>query len=303
MINEAQKRLIEFQPKHDFFLGVDSDGCVFDSMSIKQSECFCPWMIGYFGLQPVARAARECRMYSVLYSRERGANRYLALKRILTELLPSHPMVKKIGFKVPSYPHYFAWVEDPKSVLSNAGLKQAIENTENPEARRELQLVLDWSERVNWAVREIVKELPVFPKVRESLEMASAKADIIVISSTPCEELEREWKANGIDVYPAVIAGQELGTKKELLKLATEGGRYGPNHVLMIGDAPGDLEAARANNALFYPINPGKEIKSWERFYLEAFDRFLAGTYAGDYEKSLIEEYEKLLSPVPPWMK
>ena len=60
MADHAQA-LKDFKPKHKFFIGIDSDGCAFDSMGIKQQECFCPWMIGYFGLQPVAEAARQCR--------------------------------------------------------------------------------------------------------------------------------------------------------------------------------------------------------------------------------------------------
>ena len=38
----------------------------------------------------------------------------------------------------------------------------------------------------------------------------------------------------------------------------------------MVGDAPGDLKAAKANKALFYPINPGSEDASWKRFHDEA---------------------------------
>jgi len=60
----------------------------------------------------------------------------------------------------------------------------------------------------------------------------------------------------------------------------------------MIGDAPGDLAAARSNAALFFPINPGHEEQSWERFYREGIDRFFDHAYAGDYEASLIEEFE-----------
>lgn len=33
----------------------------------------------------------------------------------------------------------------------------------------------------------------------------------------------------------------------------------------MIGDAPGDLKAARGNGALFFPVNPGDEEESWKR--------------------------------------
>jgi phosphoglycolate phosphatase-like HAD superfamily hydrolase len=69
----------------------------------------------------------------------------------------------------------------------------------------------------------------------------------------------------------------------------------------MIGDAPGDMKAARANDALFYPINPGHEDESWERFYKEAFGKFIAGEYEGAYEAKLIEEFEKLLPDIPPW--
>jgi hypothetical protein len=69
----------------------------------------------------------------------------------------------------------------------------------------------------------------------------------------------------------------------------------------MVGDAPGDMEAARANGALFFPINPGKEELSWERFYREGFQRFVEGSYAGDYEAALIAEFETLLPETPPW--
>ena len=63
-----KSRLTEFKPNNEYFVGVDSDGCVFDNMAIKQEECFCPMMVGYFGLQPVARAARECKIFADLYS-------------------------------------------------------------------------------------------------------------------------------------------------------------------------------------------------------------------------------------------
>jgi len=68
-----------------------------------------------------------------------------------------------------------------------------------------------------------------------------------------------------------------------------------------MGDAHGDLEAARGNQALFFPINPGYEEESWERFYKEGIPRFLAGEFAGAYEASLIAEFEKLPRTTPPW--
>jgi len=292
--------LKDSKPKHKFFVGIDSDGCAFDTMGIKQRECFCPWMIGYFGLQPVAQAARECKDFADLFSKTRGANRHKTLKLIIADLLARHPMTKNRGFKVPQYPHYFAWVDDPKSLLSNDGLKQAIEKARSPEAKAELELALAWSKKVNEAIGQIVKDMPPFPYVRESLEKIQPMADVIVVSATPGEALIREWQEHDIAGYAAVIAGQEMGTKAQHLEYATKG-RYEKDHVLMVGDAPGDMKAARANNALFYPINPGDEVESWKRFHDEAFDRFVKGRYAGQYETKLIAQFDACLPEKPPW--
>jgi HAD superfamily hydrolase (TIGR01549 family) len=300
MISESQRALTEFKPKTDFFVGIDSDGCVFDTMGIKQRECFGPWLIGYFNLQGVALAARECKEFADLFSKTRGGNRHITAKRIISELLPSHPMVKKRNFKVPQYPHYFKWVENPNSLLSNEGLKIAIDAAASDEEKKELEHVLEWSERVNWSVKEIVKNIPPFPFVRESLEKLSGKVDMIVVSSTPTEALQREWEEHNIARYMSVIAGQEMGKKKEHLQMAANG-KYKENHILMIGDAPGDMKAAKANNALFYPIIPGEEEKAWERFYNEGSDKFLNEEYKGDYEQELIDEFDASLPENPPW--
>jgi len=302
MTIDPTQPLKDLQPQYEFFVGIDSDGCAFDTMGIKQRECFCPWLIAHFGLQPVAQAARECKDFADLFSKTRGANRHKTAKRIIAELLPTHPMVKQYGFDVPGYPHYFQWVDDPNSLLSDAGLQQAIDKATDPEAKKELELVLAWSQRVNWAIGETVKGMPPFPFVRESLEKIAPKADVVVVSSTPLEALEREWAEHGIAKYVEVIAGQEMGKKAEHLQYATEG-KYDKTHVLMMGDAPGDMKAAQANDVLFYPILPGDEVKSWKRFHDEAFDRFLDGTYAGDYERKLIAEFDSYLPELPPWQR
>jgi phosphoglycolate phosphatase-like HAD superfamily hydrolase len=295
------KSLCEFKPKHRFFVGIDSDGCVFDSMGIKQRECFCPWMIGCFGLQPVADAARQCKEFADLFSKTRGANRHKTIVRILTELLPAHPMVIERGFKVPSFTHYCQWVNNPQSLLSDIGLQNAIDQADNPEAKRQLTIALEWSKRVNQAVADIVRDIPTIPYVRQSLEKVSKFADIIVVSATPGEALHREWLENDIAQYASLIAGQEMGSKKEHLQFATAG-KYVSDHVLMIGDALGDMASAKEVGALFYPINPGHEIASWKLFFDEAFDRFINGSYAGKYEAKLHAEFNSYLPESPSWM-
>jgi hypothetical protein len=77
--------------------------------------------------------------------------------------------------------------------------------------------------------------------------------------------------------------------------------RYAAQHTLMVGDAPGDYKAAQANQALFFPINPGAEEPSWKRLYEEGIGRFLGGTFAGQYQAELLAQFDACLPAKPPW--
>jgi phosphoglycolate phosphatase-like HAD superfamily hydrolase len=298
-MSDHTKELQEMKPTMDYLVAIDSDGCVFDTMGIKQRECFCPMMIAYFGLQPVAEAARQCKDFADLFSKTRGANRHITIHRIIAELLPNHPKVKARGFEVPQFKYYFKWVNNPNSLLSNDGLAGAIEQADSPEAKTELELVLTWSNRVNEMVAEIVKNVPPFNYVRESLEKVLDKADVIVCSSTPGEALKREWVEHDVAKYARVIAGQEMGKKAEHLAIMCK--KYDRDKIIMIGDAPGDMNAAKKNGVAFYAANPGAEDQSWKRFHDEAFDKFIAGQYAGAYEEKVIAEFDAYLPENPPW--
>ena len=293
---EAARPLAELSPKHPFFVGIDSDGCAFDTMEIKHKECFCPNTIKHWGLQPVSKYAREAVEFVNLYSKWRGINRWPALVMVF-DLLHERPEVIARHADIPQAPKIREFIASGFA-LSNDGLRDYAAEHPDPELERGLA----WSKAVNASVADIVYNVPPFPYVRESLELMRDQADMMVVSATPTEALTREWQEHQIDRYVRAIAGQELGTKAQHLALAA-GGKYPTDHVLMIGDAPGDLKAARPNNFLFFPINPGAEDKSWERFYKEAFPRFIAGTYAGEYEASLIAEFETYLPETPPWKK
>ncbi len=294
MTTPSQEKLLAFQPRHKFFVGIDSDGCVFDSMEIKHKECFIPNIIKYWKLQAISKYARTAAEFVNLYSKWRGTNRFPALTKTF-ELLRAWPEPMRRGVKIPEVPTLEAWIKSGQA-LGNPTLAAEVERTGDPV----LKLTLEWSKAVNRAIEDVVAGVPPFPFFRESAEKLATRADIICVSATPGEALVREWQEHDIARYAAVIAGQEMGSKKEHLKL-TAGGKYLKERVLMVGDAPGDLSAARANGALFYPINPGHEEASWERFYREGIDRFFDGTYAGEYEASLIAEFEKLLPETPPW--
>lgn len=290
------ERLKEFQPRHEFFIGIDSDGCVFDSMEIKQKECFAPITIDVWDLQAVSKYAREAIEFVNLYSKWRGTNRFKALVLEL-DLLAERPEVKKRGFKPPDCEAIREWV-NAGGTLSNATLKDAAAKSGHPV----FQKALTWSEQINRRIAEMVHGVPPFPGVRPALVKMAAFADLVVVSQTPGEALEREWEEHGLDRFPAIIAGQEMGAKTDHLRMAA-GGKYAQGRVLMIGDALGDLQAARGAGAFFFPINPGREEESWERLQGEGLDRFRNGTYGGAYESGLIDEFERLLPEKPPWSR
>jgi phosphoglycolate phosphatase-like HAD superfamily hydrolase len=294
-MTDYARPLAELRPGHSFFVGIDSDGCAFDTMEIKHKECFIPNTIRHWGLQAVSKYARAAAEFVNLYSQWRGINRWPALVMVF-DLLRERPEVHARRVQPPQAPRIREFIGDDAFPKSNDGLRAYMERIPDPE----LETAWAWTTGVNASVAEMVHGVPPFPYVRESLGRIAQEADAIVVSATPVEALTREWEEHDIAQYVQVIAGQEMGKKALHLELAAKD-KYVPGHILMIGDAPGDMKAARANDALFYPVNPGHEDESWERFLKEAFDKFLAGEYAGDYEAGLIAEFQKLLPEAPPW--
>jgi phosphoglycolate phosphatase-like HAD superfamily hydrolase len=292
----SQLGLATFQKQHQFLVGIDSDGCAFDSMEIKHKECFIPNFIRHLKLQPISKYAREACEFTNLYSKSRGANRFHAYLGAL-DLLEERKEVQARNFTVPRWQGVRDWVARETKL----GTK-----TIGPEAEKtgdtDLKLGHAWSSAVDDAIAEMVQGVPPFPGVRESLEKMQGRADLIVCSATPNRALQQEWEEHGIDSYVQCICGQEAGSKKESLGAAKAHG-YGDDKVLMIGDAPGDMNAARGVGALFYPINPGHEEDSWARFLDEACERFFAGTYSGEYEAELIAEFDRYLPELPPWKR
>ena len=60
----------------------------------------------------------------------------------------------------------------------------------------------------------------------------------------------------------------------------------------MLGDALGDMDAAKAVGAHFYPIIPKCENECWDRLISEGLEKFKNGSFSGDYEQSLIEKFD-----------
>jgi len=234
------EQLKTFEKKNDFFVGIDSDGCAFDTMEIKHKECFIPNIINSWELQPVSRFAREAAEFVNLYSQWRGINRFPALTMVF-DLLAEHPQAVQRGYKAPRVDSLRKWIET-ETRLGEPALEAKVKETNDPVLAR----ALDWSRAVNATVARIVRGVPPFPFVRESLEKLSGKADVMVVSATPGEALKREWAEHDIAKHTGMICGQEMGSKKEHIQYGA-GGKYPPEKILMVGDAPGDMKAAKAN--------------------------------------------------------
>lgn len=284
--------MFEIERQKEFFVGIDSDGCAFDTMELKHKECFIPNTIKYYGLQAISKYAREAAEFVNLYSKSRGINRFPALTETL-EWLQKRPEVKARNFEIKIPASLEKWINE-ESKLGNPALEKLVATNDDPD----LKLALEWSLQVNETVANMVSNVPPFPLVRESLEKLHEHADMVVCSATPNEALKAEWGEHGIDKYVVEICGQESGNKKETLSNAA---KYDANKSLMIGDAPGDFNAAKHNDCLFYPINPGDEDASWKRFLEEGIDKFIDGSFAGDYQQMLLDEFEKYLPEMPPW--
>ncbi len=279
--------LIRFSPRHDVLVAIDSDGCVFDSMTIKQ-RIFHDGIIEFWGLEAAAADVRKLCEWVGLFSPWRGLNRFQLILKIfqtLEEFLPN------LGNVLPT---------KPLEGFVNSGVALSMAELKKYDGDPGLRRVLEWSEEMSRRIAAL-PPIPVFDEVFQGLEKIRTMADAIVVSQTTEEALVREWRNAGIEKFIDVIAGAELGSKIESLGTAMNG-RYAPERTLMIGDAPGDLETARATGSLFFPIIPGDEVASWAELREEGLDHLLNGTFSVVYQNDLISRFNAALSDTPPWI-
>lgn len=272
----------EFEKSTDFLVCVDSDGCAMDTMEVKHRKCFGPKMIEVWGLQDIEEKFLEMWNMINLYSKTRGINRFKGLVKIF-EVLTAE------GINMPDFSSIQKWTETSQE-LSNPALEKAIEETMD----EQLIKALKWSNAVNKAISELNNEDKPFPGVKEGLEIISTLADIAIVSSANGGAVMEEWTRHELAPSVKVMLGQEAGTKAACIAGLKENKFYSDN-VLMVGDAPGDLEAALKNEVLYYPILVGKEEFSWRRLSNEAIYKLLDGSYKGEYQEKLIDEFNSSL--------
>lgn len=281
-----------FSPKHKFLVGIDSDGCVFDSQGVKQIGHFHPMIIRHWGLEELETEVRALGEYLNLRSPMRGTNRFLGLLRLF-ELLAETNGFRSSGLELPPLTAYRNWLDrDPAP--SESSLEKACEATP------ELCQFLEWSRKLSQDIREHLAPIPPFAGVTEALEKMRMSADLVVVSLTGKETLEEEWTQHGIRPQVQEILGMEAGPKIDQLQMAMKSGNYAPEKVLMIGDAPGDQNAARETGVCFFPTIPGEETECWQELKDTVFDQFLSGTYRGEVMNAYINRFDAALAHDPP---
>lgn len=271
--------LSQFQPSHSQLICVDSDGCGMNTMTIKHERAFGPAILEIWNLEKHREYILKRWNTFNLYEITRGINRFKGLEKMLTEL-------HQQGITVDGYADIKFWV-DHTPVFSNPRLEQDI--LLFPE-RHGLKLALDWSNRVN----ELIQDLPSlgpFKYVQASLKKVSQFADIAIVSSANQAAVEAEWQTHHLMPYITGLFAQEAGTKEHCLaQLKTH---YEPGHVLMIGDARGDLQAAESNHVYFYPILAHHENESWQKFFEYDSNIFKSQKFNDSLQKELIHQFYK----------
>jgi len=241
-----------------YLVCVDSDGCAIDSMEIKHRTCFGPYLIAEWALEDIKDEVLSYWNDVNLYSTTRGVNRFKGLA------------ITAEKFNLEGWREIKEWTQRT-TALSNGVLER-----EDADA---LKKALRWSLCVN----EAIEKLPIpepFDGVKEAIVKLADKADLAVVSSANLSAIEKEWSEGGILKYIGVVMSQNDGSKSACIAKLLEKEKYERTKVLMIGDAPGDLQAALENDVCFYPIVPGEEAESWRLLTHRVWDEFESGDFS-----------------------
>ena len=260
-----------FERKHDYLVCVDSDGCVMDTMNCKHFHCFGPCMVTEWGLEEWKDEILDRWNVINLFSMTRGINRFKGLAMALGEIDKQYKPITGIS----ALQH---WVEVAPA-LSNDGVAKAAAETTDADAKLVFQKALNWSKAVNAAIVELDESLKVpYVGAKEGLAAAHGFADVAMVSSANRDAVEEEWGKFGLLEHTDIVLAQDVGSKaaciKEMLKFG-----YDPDKVVMVGDAPGDCDAAEKNGVHYYPILVNHEKESWDEAVAVAFGKLQTGEY------------------------
>ena len=260
-----------FEKKHEYLVCVDSDGCVMDTMNCKHFRCFGPCMVDEWGLDPWREEILERWNEINLFSMTRGINRFKGLAMALGEINEKYTPIPGVA----ALQHW----ADTAPALSNDGAAKAAEEATDPEAKLILTKALSWSKAVNAAIGKLPEEVKIpYDGAKEGLAAAHSFADVAMVSSANRDAVEEEWGKFGLLEHTDIVLAQDVGSKAACIAAMLRFG-YDPKKVLMVGDAPGDSDAAEKNGVYYSPILVGHEKQSWDEAISVAFGKLQSGEY------------------------
>jgi len=275
------KTIEAYVQEKPYLIAIDSDGCVFDNMTIKHQAYFFPALLEVFAMTDAdGKKALLWDQINLSYP-TRGLNRFKGLAEFFKVYKPSHCLDA-----------YSRWVETSQ-VLKNDALEGAIDEGADPL----MVQVLSWSKTVNEQIKKNLTHVQPFQGAIESIKQCASQADLVILSSANQDAILREWESAGLLPYVRLVASQDMGTKEACLKgLIAKG--YALDKVLVIGDAKGDYYAARENFAHYYQIKYQEEEQCWKAFNAEYRDLFFQGSYAYDGDEVLSYALEDALKVI-----
>ena len=260
-----------FKKKHDFLVCVDSDGCVMDTMNCKHFHCFGPCMVDEWELEPWRQEILDRWNVINLFSMTRGINRFKGLAMALGEINEKYKPITGVA--------YLKQWADTAPALSNDAVIQAAQEAVDADARLVFEKALSWSKAVNRAIVALPEELKVpYDGAKDGLSAAHVFADVAMVSSANRDAVEEEWGKFGLLEHTDIVLAQDVGSKAACIARMLQFG-YDPDKVLVIGDAPGDCDAAKKNGVHYYPILVNHEKVSWEEAVSVAFEKLQTGSY------------------------
>lgn len=272
-------KLSGYTKKKEFLICVDSDGCAMDTMDIKHIRCFGPCMVEEWGLKQWKTEILDRWNEINLYTMTRGINRYKGLSMALQEIDQKYRPIEDLDTLA-------EWVKTSPE-LSNGALQSAIDQKDSISLKK----ALSWSKAVNASINQLPEEEKrPFEGVKEALALAHEKADVAIVSSANPDAVLEEWERFALLEYTDIVLAQDAGSKAYCISELLKAG-YEKDHVLMCGDAPGDLKAAEQNGVFYYPILVRREKESWDEFRESALGKLLEGSYEGDYQQEKINAF------------
>lgn len=261
-----------FEKKHDYLVCVDSDGCVMDTMNCKHFHCFGPCMVTEWGLEEWSDAILDRWNVINLFSMTRGINRFKGLAMALSEINEQYTPIEGVAAL-----QYWA---DTAPALSNDAVAKAAEAATDPAAKKVFEKALSWSKAVNASIVRLPEEMKVpYNGAKEGLAAAHKFADVAMVSSANRDAVEEEWGKFGLLEHTDIVLAQDIGSKAHCIAEMLKFG-YDCSKVLMVGDAPGDCDAAEKNGVNYYPILVNHEKESWDEAVANAFTELQSGNYA-----------------------